>query len=75
MLKLSRTYLIILYMPQKWCPEVTIGNAVAYVLSGMYGSVCQLGAGNAILIIVQLCFAGLTVICLEELDIWFEFFL
>ena len=33
----------------------------------MYGSVSQLGVGNAILIIVQLCFAGIIVICLDEL--------
>ncbi|GKE86269.1 transport protein Sec61 subunit alpha-like protein [Tanacetum coccineum] len=33
---------------------VAVGEAVAYVLSGMYGSVGQLGVGNAILIIVQL---------------------
>ena len=32
---------------------ITIGEAVAYVLSGMYGDVRELGAGNAILIIVQ----------------------
>ncbi|KAF7803267.1 protein transport protein Sec61 subunit alpha-like [Senna tora] len=44
-----------------------VGEAVAYVLSGMYGSVGQLGVGNAILIIVQLCFAGIVVICLDEL--------
>ncbi|KHG05744.1 Protein transport Sec61 subunit alpha [Gossypium arboreum] len=36
---------------------IAIGEAVAYVLSGMYGSVGQLGVGNAILIILQLCFA------------------
>ncbi|KAL5973354.1 Protein transport protein Sec61 subunit alpha [Asimina triloba] len=46
---------------------IAIGEAVAYVLSGMYGSVSQLGAGNAILIILQLCFAGIIVICLDEL--------
>eukprot|EP00249_Psilotum_nudum_P014722 c24966_g2_i1 orf=360-1799(-) len=46
---------------------ITIGEAVAYVLSGMYGDVRDLGAGNAILIIVQLCFAGIIVICLDEL--------
>lgn len=46
---------------------IAIGEAVAYVLSGMYGSVGQLGVGNAILIIVQLCFAGIIVICLDEL--------
>ncbi|KAL7582508.1 uncharacterized protein LOC111921299 [Lactuca sativa] len=33
----------------------------------MYGSVGQLGVRNAILIIVQLCFAGIFVICLDEL--------
>ena len=34
---------------------ITIGEAVAYVVSGMYGDVRELGAGNAILIIVQVC--------------------
>jgi hypothetical protein len=38
---------------------ITIGEAVAYVLSGMYGEVNDLGAGNAILIILQLFFAGM----------------
>merc|ERR1719398_618862 len=46
---------------------ITIGEAVAYVLSGMYGDVKDLGAGNAILIIIQLFFAGMVVIILEEL--------
>lgn len=46
---------------------ITIGEAVAYVLSGMYGEVKDLGAGNAILIIVQLFFAGIIVIILDEL--------
>ncbi|CAI9784267.1 unnamed protein product [Fraxinus pennsylvanica] len=46
---------------------IAVGEAVAYVLSGMYGSVGQLGVGNAILIILQLCFAGIIVICLDEL--------
>jgi protein transport protein SEC61 subunit alpha len=45
---------------------ITIGEAVAYVLSGMYGDVRELGAGNAILIIIQLFFAGLVVIILDE---------
>ncbi|KAM2297273.1 hypothetical protein ACFX1S_036850 [Malus domestica] len=31
------------------------------------GSVVQLGVGNAILVIVQLCFAAIIVICLDEL--------
>ncbi|OMP11336.1 SecY/SEC61-alpha family [Corchorus olitorius] len=46
---------------------IAIGEAVAYVLSGMYGSVGQLGEGNAIMIILQLCFANIIVICLDEL--------
>jgi len=46
---------------------ITIGEAVAYVVSGMYGSLAELGAGNAILIIIQLFFAGIIVIILDEL--------
>uniref|UniRef100_A0A7S0R4H9 Translocon Sec61/SecY plug domain-containing protein n=1 Tax=Chlamydomonas leiostraca TaxID=1034604 RepID=A0A7S0R4H9_9CHLO len=46
---------------------ITIGEAVAYVVSGMYGDVRELGATNAILIITQLFFAGIIVICLDEL--------
>ncbi|GMH47277.1 hypothetical protein TL16_g00024, partial [Triparma laevis f. inornata] len=46
---------------------ITIGEAVAYVVSGMYGDLGTLGAGNALLIIVQLIFAGLIVIILDEL--------
>merc|ERR1711927_123313 len=46
---------------------ITLGEAVAYVLSGMYGEISELGAGNAILIIVQLCVAGVIVIILDEL--------
>jgi len=46
---------------------ITIGEAVAYVLSGMYGDVKDLGAGNAVLIILQLFFAGVIVIILDEL--------
>jgi len=45
----------------------TTGEAVAYVISGMYGDVKELGAGNAILIIIQLFFAGVVVIILDEL--------
>mmetsp|Transcript_132437 Transcript_132437/g.258021 ORF Transcript_132437/g.258021 Transcript_132437/m.258021 type:complete len:473 (+) Transcript_132437:73-1491(+) len=46
---------------------ITLGEAVAYVVSGMYGDVKDLGAGNAILIIIQLFFAGIIVIMLDEL--------
>lgn len=46
---------------------ITIGEAVAYVVSGMYGDVRELGSGNAILLVVQLVMGGITVICLDEL--------
>jgi preprotein translocase subunit SecY len=36
-------------------------------VSGMYGDVRELGAVNAVLIIAQLFFAGIIVICLDEL--------
>jgi protein transport protein SEC61 subunit alpha len=46
---------------------ITIGEAVAYVLSGMYGDVRELGAWNALLIITQLFMAGIIVILLDEM--------
>eukprot|EP01097_Dermamoeba_algensis_P001601 TRINITY_DN15_c0_g1_i1.p1 TRINITY_DN15_c0_g1~~TRINITY_DN15_c0_g1_i1.p1 ORF type:complete len:478 (-),score=122.77 TRINITY_DN15_c0_g1_i1:123-1556(-) len=46
---------------------ITIGQGLAYVLSGMYGDVSDLGAGNALLIIIQLFFAGIIVMVLDEL--------
>lgn len=46
---------------------MTMGEAVAYVVSGMYGDLNTIGAGNAILIISQLFLAGLVVIILDEL--------
>jgi len=46
---------------------ITVGQAVAYVLSGMYGDVREIGAVNSILIISQLFFAGIVVIILDEL--------
>lgn len=46
---------------------ITVGEAVAYVVSGMYGDVNTLGAVNAILIIVQLFFAGILIIILDEM--------
>merc|ERR1719506_2590849 len=46
---------------------ITVGEAIAYVVSGMYGSLAELGTGNAVLICVQLFFAGIIVIILDEL--------
>jgi len=46
---------------------ITLGEAIAYVASGMYGDLSSIGAGNAILIIFQLFCAGLIVLTLDEL--------
>merc|ERR550514_466908 len=46
---------------------ITVIQAVAYVVSGMYGDIKDLGSGNAVLIVLQLFFAGLIVVVLDEL--------
>jgi protein transport protein SEC61 subunit alpha len=46
---------------------ITVGEAIAYVFSGMYGPIGTIGAFNAFLIIVQLFCAGILVIILDEL--------
>jgi len=46
---------------------ITIFQGTAYVVSGMYGDVSDLGFGNASLIILQLLFAGVVVLLLDEL--------
>merc|ERR1712159_44479 len=46
---------------------ITVVQAVAYVVSGMYGDIKDLGSGNAVLIVLQLFFAGLIVLMLDEL--------
>eukprot|EP01108_Squamamoeba_japonica_P004909 TRINITY_DN3853_c0_g1_i5.p4 TRINITY_DN3853_c0_g1~~TRINITY_DN3853_c0_g1_i5.p4 ORF type:complete len:210 (+),score=108.81 TRINITY_DN3853_c0_g1_i5:54-683(+) len=46
---------------------ITIGQATAYVFSGIYGDMKVLGPLNAFLIILQLFFAGVIVIVLDEL--------
>nr|QWE91141.1 Sec61 alpha 1 subunit [Salpingoeca crinita] len=46
---------------------MTIGQAVVYVLSGMYGDPASLGAGVCLLIVIQLVVAGIIVLLLDEL--------
>ena len=46
---------------------ITLGEALAYLLSGMYGELSDLGAFNAVLILFQLFTAGVIVILLDEL--------
>jgi protein transport protein SEC61 subunit alpha len=46
---------------------ITIGEAIAYVFSGMYGEVELIGVTNCILLIFQLVVAGIIVMILDEL--------
>jgi len=46
---------------------ITIGQGTAYVLSGMYGELADLGFSNAFLIILQLFFASILVLVWDEL--------
>jgi protein transport protein SEC61 subunit alpha len=46
---------------------ITFGEALAYLLSGMYGPVGELGLLRSILIIIQLFLAGFMVLMLDEL--------
>jgi protein transport protein SEC61 subunit alpha len=46
---------------------ITVGEALAYFLSGMYGPVDEIGPVNGALIILQLSLSGVIVILLDEL--------
>lgn len=46
---------------------ITFGEAIAYVMSGMYGEVEKLGVGTSMLLIAQLVIAGILVMILDEL--------
>lgn len=46
---------------------ITVGQSIVYVMTGMYGSASELGAGICLLIILQLLCAGLVVLLLDEL--------
>lgn len=46
---------------------ITVGQAIVYVLSGLYGDPSEIGAGICLLIVVQLVVAGLIVLLLDEL--------
>eukprot|EP00468_Gymnochlora_sp_CCMP2014_P010138 CAMPEP_0167751744 /NCGR_PEP_ID=MMETSP0110_2-20121227/6751_1 /TAXON_ID=629695 /ORGANISM="Gymnochlora sp., Strain CCMP2014" /LENGTH=462 /DNA_ID=CAMNT_0007637279 /DNA_START=92 /DNA_END=1480 /DNA_ORIENTATION=+ len=53
---------------QKLCGLlITLGEALAYVMSGMYGDIKELGPTASMLIILQLFFAGVIVLVLDEL--------
>ena len=46
---------------------ITVGEALAYLLSGMYGDINEIGAVRGVLILLQLSLAGVIVILLDEL--------
>lgn len=46
---------------------ISICEGFAYIYSGMYGDINKLGAGNAILILIQLTFAGIVCVLLDEM--------
>lgn len=46
---------------------ISLGQATVYVLTGLYGQPKDLGAGVCLLLILQLAFAALLVILLDEL--------
>ncbi|CAG2163430.1 unnamed protein product [Oppiella nova] len=46
---------------------ITVGQAIVYVMTGMYGDPADIGAGVCLLIIIQLFVAGLIVLLLDEL--------
>lgn len=45
---------------------LTLAEAVAFVVSGMYGPLSALGAGNAILIVCQLFLMGVILILMDQ---------
>ncbi|VDN19702.1 unnamed protein product [Gongylonema pulchrum] len=46
---------------------ITVGQAIVYVASGLYGDPTEIGAGICLLIVIQLVVAGLIVLLLDEL--------
>ncbi|KRX60024.1 Protein transport protein Sec61 subunit alpha isoform 2, partial [Trichinella sp. T9] len=46
---------------------ITMGQAIVYVMTGLYGEPSSIGAGICLLIVVQLVVAGLIVLLLDEL--------
>jgi len=46
---------------------ITFGQAVVYVMSGMYGEPSDIGYGTSLLIVIQLFIAGVLVLLLDEL--------
>ena len=46
---------------------ITVGQAIVYVMTGLYGEPADIGIGICFLIVLQLVVAGLIVLLLDEL--------
>lgn len=46
---------------------ITFGQAIVYVMTGMYGAPSDIGAGVCLIIIIQLSMSGVVVLLLDEL--------
>jgi protein transport protein SEC61 subunit alpha len=46
---------------------ITLGQAIVYVMSGMYGAPSEIGIGVCLMIVIQLFVAGIVVLLLDEL--------
>lgn len=46
---------------------ITVGQAIVYVMTGLYGDPAEIGIGICFLIVLQLVVAGLIVLLLDEL--------
>lgn len=46
---------------------IALGQSAVYVYSGQFGDLSQVGAANALLIIMQLTFSGLLIILMDEM--------
>ena len=46
---------------------ITVGQAIVYVMTGLYGEPSEIGVGICFLIVLQLVIAGLIVLLLDEL--------
>lgn len=64
---ISIIVLIIKFLFAVFGMVITVGQAIVYVMTGMYGDPAEIGAGVCLLIIIQLFVAGLIVLLLDEL--------
>lgn len=49
---------------------ITIGQAIVYVMTGMYGDPSEMGAGICLLIIIQVDFFKPPPLCVLAVTVW-----